>query len=49
MGRLSRDKIEWENFVTQLSALIEEYEIIDLKYLGFPCEWERILRNIKIN
>lgn len=49
MGRLSRDKIEWGNFVTGLSALIEEYEIIDLKHLGFPSEWERILRNIKID
>ncbi|MEY8414787.1 Abi family protein [Tissierella praeacuta] len=49
MGRLSRDKSEWGNFVTKLSALIEEYDVVDLKYLGFPEEWEIILRNIQIN
>lgn len=49
IGRLSRDKSEWNHFVTKLSALIEEYDVVDLKHLGFPEEWETILRNIQIN
>lgn len=46
IGRLSKDKEEWGHFVTKLAALIEQYEVVDLKYLGFPEDWENILRNI---
>lgn len=46
MGRLSRDKSEWEHFITKLAAIIEQYDVVDLKYLGFPSNWEGILRNI---
>ncbi|MBB6697273.1 Abi family protein [Clostridium algidicarnis] len=49
IGRLSRDKFEWSHFVTKLSALIEMHDVVDLKYLGFPDDWETILRNIQIN
>lgn len=49
LGRLSRDKVEWNHFVTKLSALVEKYEVVNLKYLGFPKEWEAILRGIRFN
>ena len=45
-GRLLRDKSEWQNFVTNLTALIENTEHVDLKLMGFPHNWEEILRTI---
>src|SRR5699024_8675465 len=46
IGRLSNDKDEWKHFVTKLAALIEQYDSVDLKYLGFPKGWEDMLREI---
>lgn len=46
IGRLSNDKEKWGHFVTRLAALIEQYEVVDLKYLGFPENWEGILRSL---
>ncbi len=43
-GRLSKDNNEWKNFVTNLSALVEQYEIVDLDLMGFPIKWEEILQ-----
>ncbi|WP_240503450.1 hypothetical protein [Natranaerobius trueperi] len=43
-GRLSKDNDEWGNFVTSLSALVERYEIVDLNLMGFPIQWEGVLR-----
>lgn len=45
IGRLSKDKMEWRHFVTKLAALIEEYEVVDLRCIGFPKDWETILRS----
>lgn len=44
---LSPDNIHWKNFVTNLSALIEKYENIDIYSMGFPSNWELLLLNIK--
>ncbi|HLR51622.1 MAG TPA: Abi family protein [Candidatus Avamphibacillus sp.] len=44
MGKLMIDKVEWASFVTSLSVLIEEYEVVDLERLGFPLVWEELLR-----
>lgn len=49
MGRLTNDRSEWCCFVRELSRLIQKYDIVDLKYLGFPDDWESILRGIQIN
>lgn len=46
--RLLIDKNEWDNFVTNLAALIEKNDKIDLKLMGFPENWEKILRNISV-
>lgn len=46
IARLSNDKEKWGHFVTRLAALIEQYEVVDLKYLGFPENWEGILRSL---
>lgn len=46
MGRLTVDKAEWGHFVTRLTALLEQHEVVDLKYLGFPRDWEKVLRAI---
>lgn len=43
-GRLSKDNNEWKHFVTNLSALVEQYEIVDLDSMGFPIKWEEILK-----
>lgn len=46
LGRLSRNKYEWNDFITKLSDIIEQYDIVDLRKIGFPENWENILRNI---
>lgn len=47
IGRLSLDKDEWGHFVTKLEALIEHYNnVVDLKCLGFPENWQDILRSL---
>lgn len=46
IGRLTKEKKEWGNFVTKLSALIDQYDVVDLKYLGFPDDWDDILSSI---
>ncbi|KXH81852.1 Abi family protein [Sporosarcina sp. HYO08] len=44
MGKLIIDRTEWDSFVTSLSVLIEEYDVVDLDRLGFPLNWEELLR-----
>lgn len=36
IGRLSRSESEWNDFITQLLAIIEEYDIVNLSKIGFP-------------
>ncbi|GIW48989.1 MAG: ABC transporter permease [Caloramator sp.] len=44
MGRLLKQKTEWKHFVTKLEALVEQYDKVDLKCLGFPNDWIEILK-----
>ncbi len=46
IGKLMKDKVEWDTFVTSLNALIEEYEKVNINLMGFPENWENILRNV---
>lgn len=39
---LNKDE-QWNSFITKLSALIEEYDEIEFKYIGFPDNWENLL------
>ncbi len=42
---LCRSTDEWNNFVTNLDAIIDQYScVIDLPKIGFPTEWEKALR-----
>lgn len=45
MGKLIKDTAEWRTFVTNLKALVEEYDKVDIKLMGFPDDWEQLLRN----
>lgn len=45
-GRLLKDKNIWGSFVTNLAALIEKNEKVDLKPMGFPVNWEELLRGV---
>ena len=47
MKKLVKDKAEWDTFVTNLNALVEKYEKVDVTLMGFPENWEDILRNDK--
>lgn len=49
IGRLSRNMYEWNHFITKLSAIIEEYDVVDLRKIGFPNNWRDILKNIHYN
>jgi len=46
IGRLLKDKKEWNEYVTNLSALLEKYQVVDIELLGFPKDWEVILREV---
>lgn len=48
MKMLYPDKAKWNNyFLVTISALLEVYnEDIDMKHIGFPDNWMKILRNI---
>ena len=43
-GRLLKGNDEWSHFVTNLSVLIGQYDGVDLSLIGFPANWEEILR-----
>lgn len=47
MGKIISNRKAWNSFVTELSALIDEYNIIELNRTGFPENWEEILRNLQ--
>jgi len=47
MGKLIKDDIEWGTFVTNLWALIDQYEKVDVELMGFPEKWEHLLRSIE--
>lgn len=47
IGRLSRDIDEWEQFIIKLKAITKQYAVVDLRYLGFPEDWEEILKTVK--
>ena len=38
--------MEWRTFVINLKALIEKYEEVEVKLMGFLDNWEDILENI---
>lgn len=41
---LTRERLEWKTFRTELEGLIEEYiDVVDLKFIGFPENWLDIL------
>jgi len=46
MGKISQDERIWKSFIKKLSALIKEYNIVDLHKIGFPKDWEEKLRKI---
>lgn len=46
MGKLSQDEQIWKLFINNLSALIEEYNTVDLQKIGFPIDWEKKLLEI---
>ena len=35
---------KWNGFVDELKALIEKYDIVDITTMGFPDDWEELLR-----
>lgn len=43
MGKICMDQKQWVRFVNRLKCLIEEYEIVDFRRVGFPANWEEIL------
>lgn len=43
MKRLIYDKVVWRSFIINLKALLDEYEIVNLRYIGFPENWYDLL------
>ena len=43
MKKLYTDRATWNNFVINLKALLDEYEVVNLDYIGFPKDWYEIL------
>lgn len=46
MGKIFQGEPTWRAFVTELSALIEAYDKINLRKMGFPNCWEETMRKI---
>jgi len=48
MGKLIKDDSEWGAFVTNLEALIEQYDNdkVNIQLMGFPRNWAFLLRTI---
>ncbi|MBF8984887.1 Abi family protein [Lutibacter sp. B2] len=46
IGKMLKNDDEWDRFAIRLSALIERYDKIDISRIGFPNNWEYILRNL---
>lgn len=46
IGKLLKDDDEWQHYITTIKGLIEQYEVVDLQVLGFPDDWETILRKL---
>lgn len=44
MGRMLGDTSSWRTLSTNLKALIEEYAAVKLKFIGFPQNWDDVLR-----
>jgi abortive infection bacteriophage resistance protein len=44
LKRLITDRSQWKTYVTSLEALIEQYNCVDIKRLGFPEDWQKLLR-----
>jgi abortive infection bacteriophage resistance protein len=44
MKKLYLDRSAWNDFVTNLQALIEQYSDVDCKLLGFCDDWQKILK-----
>lgn len=42
--RLLNNNVKWNTFVISLNALISHYDAVNLSLIGFPREWEKILR-----
>lgn len=47
MGKILDDVKLFHTLITNIAALIEEYNHMDIAQLGFPENWEDVLRNIK--
>ena len=44
LKQLIYDQDKWKDFITRLEALISSYkEVVELKRIGFPEDWEAIL------
>lgn len=46
--RIMNNNLEWKSFVTELEALVEQYsDVLELKFMDFPRNWDTILTNEK--
>jgi abortive infection bacteriophage resistance protein len=46
LGKLCLNRSEWRTFITNLKGLTDEYNSVSIEMLGFPNNWEEILRAI---
>lgn len=44
MRTLLKEDSHWDMFVDQIEMLFDKYEKVDIKTMGFPEEWKRLLR-----
>lgn len=44
LGMLCLNRSEWRSFISGLKGLTEEHSSVNLKMLGFPDDWEKLLR-----
>jgi len=43
MRQILRNDVHWNRFIDQIEVLIEKYEKVDAKTMGFPWNWKEFL------
>ena len=45
MKHILKNDAHWNQYVDQIDVLIEKYEKVDVKTMGFPENWKKLLKN----
>ena len=44
MKHILKNDVHWNQYVDQIEQLVDKYEIVDVKTMGFPMNWKELLQ-----